>query len=37
VTGHASTEVLTSARSLSTESQRLKREIEKFVAQVRAQ
>jgi methyl-accepting chemotaxis protein len=37
VTGHASTEVLASARSLSTESQRLKLEIEKFVAQVRAQ
>jgi methyl-accepting chemotaxis protein len=37
VTGHASAEVLASARSLSTESQRLKLEIEKFVAQVRAQ
>ncbi|MBX9773632.1 MAG: HAMP domain-containing protein [Xanthobacteraceae bacterium] len=37
VTGHASTEVLASARSLSTESQRLKLEIEKFVAQVRMQ
>jgi methyl-accepting chemotaxis protein len=37
VTGHASTEVLESARSLSTESRRLKLEIEKFVAQVRAQ
>jgi methyl-accepting chemotaxis protein len=37
VTGHASTEVLASARSLSTESRRLKLEIEKFVAQVRAQ
>ena len=37
VTGLASAEVLASARSLSTESQRLKLEIEKFVAQVRAQ
>ena len=37
VTGLASTEVLASARSLSTESQRLKFEIEKFVTQVRAQ
>ena len=37
VTGLASAEVLASARSLSTESQRLKLEIQKFVAQVRAQ
>jgi methyl-accepting chemotaxis protein len=36
-TGAASSQVLASAKSLSVESQRLKEEIQKFVAQVRAQ
>jgi methyl-accepting chemotaxis protein len=35
-TGTASSEVLTSAQALSGESQRLKSEVEKFLATVRA-